>query len=247
MAEETLNEETHQPASGRRRIVRIASLTLWAAVICWQIYATIANPTIVGVVTTAGFTLLFLAVNAQLFLSRWLGERRLHRAMTRLHGSAYLSDLDDLPNRNYLLSELRREMPRCRASGTPFVLIVLSMETFADVCERRGDEFGQRSLRALAHMLKRFTRTSDFIAHLGGPHFCVMLNECLYEHAFVYLQRVPGTIAVSDGHHMLEVPVTAQIHVYDMENLYATDVLRDAEESKPLRRSEQPVFGSEAA
>ena len=197
MPQEMLKDETQSKSEGRRKVIRLASLTLWATVIGWQVYATIGNPTVVGIFTTAGFTLLFAAVTAQLFLFRWLGERKLHRAMTRLHGSAYLSDLDNLPNRNYLLSELRREMPRSRATGTPFVLIVLSMDTFAEVCERRGDDFGQRSLKALAQVLKRFTRTSDFIAHLGGPQFCVMLNECLYESAFIYLQRVPGTIAVS--------------------------------------------------
>ncbi|MFN0147136.1 MAG: GGDEF domain-containing protein [Dehalococcoidia bacterium] len=247
MPKETPNEPTQSPANVRRTAIRAVSLAAWAGVICWQVYATLSNPTLVEVVTTAGFTLLFLAVLAQMFLFRRLGDRKLHRAMTRLQGSAYLSDLDNLPNRNYLLSELRREMPRARTTETPFVLIILTMETFADVSERRGEAFGQRSLMALAQVLKRYTRTSDFIAHLGGPQFCVMLNECLYENAFIYLQRVPGTIAVSDGHRMLEVPVTARVHVYDMENLYATDVLRDAEECKPLRRAEQPVFGSEAA
>jgi diguanylate cyclase (GGDEF)-like protein len=247
MPDETLNDEPRGSGNGRRKAIRLASLSLWAAVMVWQAYATISDPTLVGVVTTAGFMLLFSLVLAQLFFLRWLGERKLSRAMVRLHGSAYLSDLDNLPNRNYLLSELRREMPRSRASGMPFVLIILTMDTFGEVCERRGEDFGERSLKALAQVLKRFTRTSDFIAHLGGPQFCVMLNECPYENAFIYLQRMPGTIAVSDGRQMLEVPVTARVHAYDMENLYATDVLRDAEESKPLRRSEAPVFGSEAA
>ena len=96
-------------------------------------------------------------------------------------------------------------------------------------------------------MLKRFTRTSDFISHLGGPRFCVMLNECRHDDASIYLQRVPGSIAVSDGRQMLEVPVTARIHEYDLENLYATDVLRDAEESQPLRRKDKESFTGEAA
>src|SRR5205085_6302814 len=116
-----------------------------------------------------------------------------------------------------------------------------------EVRARRGDEFAERSVHGLADVLKRFTRTSDFVAHLGGHRFCVMLNECRYEDCFIYLQRVPGSIAVSDGHHMYEVPVSARIHQYDMEGLYATDVLRDAEETRPLRRREVSHFGSEAA
>ncbi len=55
-------------------------------------------------------------------------------------------------------------------------------------------------------------------------------------------------IAVSDGHRMFEVPVSARLHEYDMESLYATDVLREVEDAQPLRRREQqPRPWSEAA
>jgi len=46
---------------------------------------------------------------------------------------------------------------------------------------------------------------------------------------------------------MLDVPVTARVSQYDMEALYATDVLRDLEEMRPLRRREQPRMDSLAA
>lgn len=231
----------------RKTAMRAASLVLWGLVVALQAVATLHTPSLLNLVMFGTFLLLFIAVNGQLFLVRWLGQRRWDRAMARMHGSAYLSDLENLPNRNYLLSELRREMPRARAADTPFVLIVLSLETLDEVRARRGDAFAERAVQGLASVLKRFTRTSDFIAHLGGTRFCVMLNECKYDDAFVYLGRVPGTIAVSDGHRMYEVPVSARLAQYDMEALYATDVLRDAEEAKPLRRKEQPRFGSEAA
>ena len=246
MTEDILNAQAGQH-DARRRSVRRAIFGVWAAVICFQVYITFGDPSPVNIVTAGGFLLLFAAANAQVVLARWVGERRLLRAMTRLQGSGYLSDLDGLPNRNYLLSELRREMPRSRASGKPFVLIILSIETFDDIVTRRGEDFGQRSLKGLAQVLKRFTRTSDFVAHLQGSMFCVMLNECRHEDAFIYLGRVPGTIAVSDGRTMFEVPVTARVDEYDMENLYATDVLRDAEESKPLQRQHEERYGSVAA
>ncbi len=231
----------------RRRLLRLVSLAIWIGVIAWQAFSTVGSPTPLNLITTVGFLLLFAIAHAQILLVRWLGERRLARALARMQGNAYLSELDNLPNRNYLLSELRREMPRARADRSPFVLILLSMDTLDEIRMRRGEEFTERSLKALAQVLKRFTRTSDFIAHLGGPDFCVMLNECEYDNAFIYLQRVPGSIAVSDGHRMYEIPVSARVHQYDMENLYATDVLRDAEETAPLKRKMLQHFGSEAA
>ncbi|MBI2766842.1 MAG: GGDEF domain-containing protein [Chloroflexi bacterium] len=235
------------PPNRKKLLVRLAIMGLWAALILIQGARVAGDPTFSNIFAVAAFTLLFFAVNAQLLLLRYMGHRRWRRAMSRLHGSAYISDLEGLPNRNYLLSELRREMPRARTIEVPFVLVILSLDTIDEVRERRGDEFADRAVRGLADVLKRFTRTSDFIAHLGGHRFCVMLNECKREDSFIYLQRVPGTIAVSDGRQMFEVPVAARLHEYDMEALYATDVLRDAEESKPLHRKTQARFNALAA
>lgn len=241
------DDEVTGGLSRRKLILRTITLVLWGMVLAYQVALTFANPKTLNIIATVAFTLLFLVVYAQLFLVRWLGERRWARITARLHGSAYLSDLENLPNRNYLLSELRREMPRARSSGKPFVLIVLSLDNIDEIRARRGDGFADRAINGLAVVLKRFTRTSDFVAHLGGARFCVLLNGCTYDNSFIYLRRVPGTIAVSDGHRMFEVPVSARIHEYDLENLYATDVLREAEEAKPLRRAQEPRFGSEAA
>ena len=54
-------------------------------------------------------------------------------------------------------------------------------------------------------------------------------------------------MSVSDGRQMYDVPVFTRVLQYDLESLYATDVLRDVEESYPLERYEEPRFGSEAA
>jgi hypothetical protein len=43
---------------------------------------------------------------------------------------------------------------------------------------------------------------------------------------------------------MYDVPITARMAEYDMESLYATDVLAEAEEAKPLRR--KTVTGPES-
>ena len=52
---------------------------------------------------------------------------------------------------------------------------------------------------------------------------------------------------MSDGRTMYEVPVAARVHQYDLEALYATDVLNEAEQSQPLRRKQTAQFGSIAA
>ena len=232
--------ETSDPAASRRRtVVRVASIVLWATIVVFQSAVAIAHPSILAVVLTLAVVLLCLGMNAQVLLLRWAENRHWRRTVARLHGSAYLSELYDLPNRNYLLAEIRREMPRARQCGRTFVLALVSFDTLAEIRSRRGDDFGERAVNALAELLKRITRHSDFVAYLGGPRFVVMLNECTLEQSEIYLRRAPGSIAVSDGRRMFEVPLSVRLTEYDMESLYATDVVRDAEEASPLHRRDE--------
>ncbi len=232
---------------GRRRAIRIVCLAGWSLVLAVQGVSVWKDPSTANVVAVAGFATLFLLVNIQLLVMSWAGRKGWRRVTTRLHGSAYLNETYDLPNRNYVLSELRREMPRARVTNSPFVLMQISLDTISEVRQRRGDDFADRATAALVETLKRLTRSSDFLAHLGEARFCVMLVECTIEQSGIYLRRVPGTISVSDGRQMFDVPVAARIHQYDMEAIYATDVLRDVEETNPLRRRETPRANAYAA
>jgi diguanylate cyclase (GGDEF)-like protein len=245
--EPTTGRPEQQGHTMRKHLIRAALLVGWGLVLAVQVSATVSNPTLSNIIVSVAFCLLFLVVNVNLYLVGWLSSRSWRRVSTKLHGAAYLSEFHNLPNRNYVLAELRREMPRARAHNAPFVLIQLSLENIDAVRERRGEDFGDRAVNGLVDVLKRLTRSSDFLAHLGGARFCVMLVECTLEQSYIYLKRVPGTISVSDGRQMLDVAVTARVHQYDLESLYATDVLRDLEETKPLRRREQPRMDSLAA
>lgn len=232
-------DEIEEPAVTRRRqVVRVISLVLWAAMLAFQTSMAFFSPGILTIALAVVAAVLCAATNAHIAFMLWTGNRNWSRMTARLHGSAYLSDLDGLPNRNYLLAELRREMPRARESGQTFTLVQVSYETLDDVLLRRGAEFCERAVSALTELLKRVTRQSDFVSHTSGPRFVVMLNECTAEQSWLYLQRIPATIAVSDGRTMYEIPLSVRLIQYDMESLYATDVLRDIEESSPLRRRE---------
>lgn len=235
------------PESGKKKLVRGITALFWALALISVTAVAYVHPTRINVLSTIMFLLLFAAVQVQMVLTRWAGHRHWRIVNSKLHGSTYISDLHNLPNRNYLLAELRREMPQARTHGTPFTLVHLELEDFEGISTRRGPSFTERSLSSITDLLQRITRSSDFVAYLGDARFCVLLNECTQEQSWLYLKRVPGAIAVSDGRTMLDVRVSVRVHQYDMEALYATDVLREVEEVTPLRRKEQPRHWSEAA
>lgn len=236
-----------EPGAPQRHLLRMAALAGWGIVLAVQVVQYLRQPTTANFIVTVGLAALFLLFLTHAVFMQVVRKRHWHRVAARLQGAAYLSEFHNLPNRNYVLAELRREMPRARALQSPFVLVQLSIENINDIRERRGEDFANRAVNALAEVLKRLTRSSDFLAHLGGAKFCVMLVECTLEQSYTYLKRVPGTISVSDGHTVFDVPVTARVLQYDLEALYATDVLRDLEETRPLRRREPPRPDSLAA
>jgi diguanylate cyclase (GGDEF)-like protein len=170
----------------------------------------------------------------------------LRRFNSRQGGGDYIDDRHELPNRNYLLAELRREMPRARNHGAPFVVLMVSIDGIGGIRERRGNAFAERSVVSLSNLLRRVTRQSDFLAYLEGSIFAVVLNECDKREALNYLRRLPGTLAISDGRRMLEVEISIRLYQYDMESLYATDVVSEAEKATPLRRR-KPHEDREAA
>ncbi len=231
----------------RRLALRIVSFALWGLVLAFYGYPAITEPTTSNVAVALTFVALFLLANLQLFAVAWSGQRREKALSAKLRASGYLSEEFDLPNRNYLLAELRREMPHSRDQGVPFSLVILSLADWEGVKERRGEEFARRAAAAFADLLRRITRGSDFLAHLEGATFAVLLSECSFDQAFEFLKRVPGSIGVSDGRRVLDVAITARLTQYDMESLYATDVLREAEQAQPLRRREEPRPWAEAA
>jgi diguanylate cyclase (GGDEF)-like protein len=231
----------------RRRVTRLVTLALWGAVIAFAVVALATNPTLMTGILTGAFVLLFGAVHAQWLLSNWARTRGWRRFSARMTGSGYISELYGLPNRNYLLAEIRREISASRTQETTFTMLHFSFETLDGIRERRGHEFGERAIAAMVKLLRRITRDSDFISYIGDGQFVILLNECTGPQSMTYLRRVPGTIAVSNGKRMFEVPVTARMSEYDMESIYGTDVLAEVENAPPLARKEAPGVNSQAA
>src|SRR5688572_21577308 len=105
------DRDNESPGETRGGFIKRASLVLWVGVIAFAVGDAIAQPSTINIFVAAAFVALCLAVNAQLFLVRWMGKRSWNRVISRMHRSSYLSEVHNLPNRNYLLAELRREMP----------------------------------------------------------------------------------------------------------------------------------------
>jgi len=86
--------------------------------------------------------------------------RRLHSVDPRLW----------IPDENFLLAQLRREVSRSRRYGREMGLAVLTVENEGDLRFRFGDFFTDRLLRSIGGQLLSTVRDSDVLGALGGSY-----------------------------------------------------------------------------
>jgi GGDEF domain-containing protein len=219
----------------------------WAVVAAAMMLVALMDPGPTQIALPLLLAVALVATHQQRRLSERVRRMSLRDLQMRLDNASYLNEFQNLPNRNYMLDQLRRAMPRARHTGEPFVIVVVSAGDLQGIAERRGEEFAALAARSLTRLIERFTRVSDFAAELGEGTFGILLYECDLEMARSYLRRVPGVLAVSTGKRMLEIPLDVRVSEYDLESIYAIDVLREAEEADPARPPEPLRFGAETA
>lgn len=115
-----------------------------------------SRDTIVGVVTSA------LDIT----------ERK--RAEEHLLHVARHDALTNLPNRNFLLDRLRREVARARRGDRSFALHFIDIDEFKSINELLGHDAGDEFLKEVARRLTHLAGPEDMVARLGGDEFAML-------------------------------------------------------------------------
>lgn len=89
---------------------------------------------------------------------------------------ALRDELTLLPNRAAWLEELGRGIARSRRAQLPLAVMYLDLDGFKSVNDRHGHAAGDRVLQTFAGQLRDCIRGSDFVAHLAGDEFAVMVE-----------------------------------------------------------------------
>ena len=125
-------------------------------------------------------------------------------------------------------------MERARRHGPPLAVLLLDIDHFKAINDRRGHLAGDFVLKSLATRLKGLTRKDELLARYGGEEFALVLPECELEAAFACGERVRR--AVSDEPFDCDgepYPVTVSVGVGVLsvgERVAVADLLKRADE-----------------
>lgn len=93
----------------------------------------------------------------------------------RIHNLAYYDLLTGLPNRGTFQERLHQALALAQREGRQIGLLFLDLDSFKDVNDTQGHDFGDKLLVAVAARLADNMRESDILARLGGDEFVVVL------------------------------------------------------------------------
>jgi len=100
----------------------------------------------------------------------------LEQANTRLEALSLEDDLTGIANRRYFERALADEWNRARRRETPLALILLDLDHFKDLNDRRGHPAGDDCLRRVgAFLADAVRRSGEVVARYGGEEFAILL------------------------------------------------------------------------
>lgn len=135
------------------------------------------------------------SVQAATYLSRHLalGLRNVGK-LSQAEDLAYLDDLTQLFNARYLASALEREISLTEASGQPFSLLFLDLDSFKAINDTHGHRAGSRLLVEVARVLEGCVRERDVVVRYGGDEYVILLRGTDADGAMRIAERIRKAI-----------------------------------------------------
>ncbi|MGQ0537808.1 MAG: diguanylate cyclase [Gemmatimonadaceae bacterium] len=162
-------------------------------------------------------------------------QERLIDANMRLEALASLDSLTGLKNRRAFEERLLEEIARARRTGQSFALLLLDIDHFKNFNDSFGHPRGDDVLKAVARLLSRGVRDSDFIARHGGEEFAIILPDTDRDGAKLMGERLRAAIE----EHAWDVrPITASVGAASWVESATAETLID-QADRALYRSKQ--------
>lgn len=121
------------------------------------------------------FIMMAVIYRSNLILSREKAEKE--KAFEEMKLMATHDGLTGLCNRLLFMELLEKMIHDARRRGTSIAIMFIDLDSFKEINDRFGHNYGDDVLRQVGNTLKEVTRSNDVIARLGGDEFIVALSD----------------------------------------------------------------------
>jgi two-component system cell cycle response regulator len=135
------------------------------------------------------------------------------REKEQLKEMAITDQLTTLYNHNFFYLRLDDEFERAVRYKTPVSLIMMDIDNFKQINDRRGHRTGDTVLKEIAKITKRTVRKTDVVARYGGEEFVVILPTTPLEGASKEAERIRWVIEECSSAGLIGEVITVSLGV----------------------------------
>jgi diguanylate cyclase (GGDEF)-like protein len=157
-----------------------------------------------------------------------------------LRDTALRDELTQCFNRTHLLQVLDAELRRARRTRNQLSLVMLDLDNFKALNDRRGHLAGDGALAAIGTQLRTILRQSDICCRFGGDEFAVLLPDTGLRGAVHVAENLRGEIERLKLASVDDVCVTASVGV-------ATSLSGDCDTTTLVQRADQALYEAKRA
>src|SRR2546430_10106591 len=96
---------------------------------------------------------------------------------------------------------LEEEVKRHSRFGEPLSLVMLDVDHFKEINDRFGHGAGDETLRGIAELLLKHSRSFSVVTRYGGDEFAIVLVKTPKAGALTYADRMRGVVAQHQFRH----------------------------------------------
>ena len=157
------------------------------------------------------------------------GPLRMALLVEEAQRAATTDPLTKLMNRRAFLAQLDLEQSRSERNGYPMSLLLLDVDHFKLINDKRGHAMGDQVLAALGHLLVEQGRKVDIVGRWGGEEFVMVLSGAAEHGAKIAAERIRKAV---ENMEVLDdkgerVPVTISLGITCLEVNDTAEMLLD--------------------
>jgi two-component system, cell cycle response regulator len=124
-------------------------------------------------------------------------QKALMESNRQLEELSLTDSLTGIRNRRAFDERLDDAFEHAKRYERPLSLVVLDVDLFKQINDTHGHDTGDAVLRGVAHLVATCTRTTDFVARIGGEEFAVILPETPLFEAMQFAEKIRSRIAAT--------------------------------------------------